>query len=49
MFEMLSFQNVVFWHTSSRGGVVLSVRVCVRISSCQHEYFGRDIPKVVKV
>ena len=49
MFEKLSFQNVVFWHKSSRGGVVLSVRVCVRISSWQHEYFGRDIPKVVKV
>ena len=34
MFETLSFQNVVFWHKSSRGGVVLSVRECVHICSC---------------
>ena len=28
MFEKLSFQNVVFWHKPSRGGVVLSESVC---------------------
>ena len=47
MFETLSFQNVVFWHKSSRGGVVLSVRECAYLFL--HAYFGRDIPKVVKV